>query len=196
MVAADTLREYWPVFTTGAAVELWLVRRLWRRGRFPFDSVLVVGGLALLLLAVLWSQSFLATQFAFQTLTEDRRVDVWGDVRAHLDRSWPLLAPLVIVLVVLAKRPRSHAFVALLVAAAGFLVSWLVAMWLFTTTHHPLVFQLLVLPGGLGLVASLAGYTAATAMWMGIARWIWKEGRRRRSRPPTSYLDVRPSRRT
>ncbi|WP_410961824.1 hypothetical protein, partial [Salmonella sp. SAL4359] len=90
--------------------------------------------------------------------------------------AWPFLAPLGVVLLVLVKRPRSDAAVAALVATAGVLVSWIAAMWLYTTNHHPFVFQLLVLPGGLGVLASLIGFSTATALWMAIGRWIWKQG--------------------
>jgi hypothetical protein len=30
------------------------------------------------------------------------------------------------------------------------------------------------------VVASLIAFSAATALWMAIGRWIWKQGRRRR----------------
>jgi hypothetical protein len=58
------------------------------------------------------------------------------------------------------------------------------AMWLFTTIHARLVFRLLVVAGGLGVVASVAGFTTATAVWMAIGRWIWRQGRRRHTGAP------------
>jgi hypothetical protein len=177
------LGDYLPVFVAAGVVEMWLVVRIRRQGRFPFSRVMFAIILATLLPAGLWAESFLATQFAYQTLSETPRVDWWNELRGHLDRSWPLLVALGFVLSALVMRPRSQAAVALLVAAAGVLASWIVAMWLFTATHSPTLFQLLVLPGGLGIVASLVGFAAATAIWMAIGRWIWKEGRRRRSAP-------------
>jgi hypothetical protein len=86
-------------------------------------------------------------------------------------------------------RPRPDAVVTAIVAAAGVLVSWIVAMWLFTTNHLEAVFRVMVLPGGLGIVASLVGFTAATGVWMAIGRWVWKQGRRRRRRDITSPAD-------
>ena len=183
VIGADTLGEYWPVFVAGAVVEVWLVTRIRRWGRFPLEWVLFTLMLGACLWAGLWAESFLATRFAYQTVGEGSRVDAWAELRWHVARSWPLLAPLAIVLLGLVMRPRFHAVVAALVAAAGVLVSWIVAMWLFTTNHHPAMFQLLVLPGGLGVLAALVGFTAATAIWMAIGRWIWKEGRRRRGPP-------------
>jgi hypothetical protein len=91
------------------------------------------------------------------------------------------------VVLVLVMRPRSDRVVTGLVVAAGVLVSWIVAMWLFTTNHQQTVFRLLVLPGGLAALASLMGFGAATALWMAIGRWIWKQGRRRRG--ITSHAD-------
>lgn len=52
-------------------------------------------------------------------------------------------------------------------------------MWLNAANHHEAVFRLLLLPGGAGVVASLIGFSTATARWMAIGRWIWKQGRRR-----------------
>jgi len=177
------LGDYLPVFLAAGVVEVWLVIRIRRWGRFPFPWVMFAVILGALLTAGLWAESFLATQFAYQTLSDNARVDPWDELRRHVARSWPLIVPLAMVLLGLVMRPRSLAAVAALVAAAGVLASWIVAMWLFTTTHSPTLFQLLVLPGGLGIVASLVGFTAATAIWMAIGRWIWKEGRRRRSAP-------------
>jgi hypothetical protein len=121
----------------------------------------------------------------YQTVGEGARVNPWEEMYAHVARSLPLLAALVVVLLGLVAHPRSDIAMAACVAAAGVLASWNVAMWLFTTNHQVAVFQLLVLPGGLGVVASLLGFTAATATWMAIGRWIWREGRRR-PRPGTS----------
>ena len=177
------LGDYLPVFVAASVAELWLVVRIRRWGRFPFSRVMFAVVLAALLGAGLWAESFLATQFAYQTLSENARVDWWHELRGHFDRSWPLAVPLAIVLLGLVMRPRSQSAVAVLVAAAGVLASWIVARWLFTTTHSPTMFQLLVLPGGIGVVAALVGFSAATAIWMAIGRWIWKEGRRRRSAP-------------
>jgi hypothetical protein len=177
------LGDYWPVFVAAGVVEVWLVIRVRRWGRFPFPRVMFAIVLGALLAAGLWAESFLATRLAYQTLSENVRVDAWDELRGHVARSWPLLVPLAMVLLGLVMRPRSLAAVAALVVAAGVLASWIVAMWLFTTTHSPTLFQLLVLPGGLGIVASLVGFTAATAIWMAIGRWIWKEGRRRTRSP-------------
>jgi hypothetical protein len=174
------LDDYWPVFVAAGVVEVWLVIRVRRWKRFPFPWVMFAIVLGALLAAGLWADSFLATRLAYQQLGENARVDVWDELRGHIARSSPLLVPLAMVLLGLVLRPRSLAGVAALVVAAGVLASWIVATWLFTTTHSPTLFQLLVLPGGLGIVASLVGFTTATAIWMAIGRWIWKEGRRRR----------------
>jgi hypothetical protein len=136
----------------------------------------------------LWAESFLVTQLTYQTVGEGARADAWEQLRAHVSRSWPLLAVLAGVLFGLA-RPRPDAVVTAIVAAAGVLVSWIVAMWLFTTNHLEAVFRVMVLPGGLGIVASLVGFTAATGVWMAIGRWVWKQGRRRRRRDITSPAD-------
>lgn len=177
------LSDYWPVFVAASVMEVWLVIRIRRWGRFPFAWVMFTIVLGALLVVGLWAESFLATQLAYQTLSENVRVDPWDELRGHIARTWPILVPLAMVLLSLVMRPRSKTAVAALVVAAGVLASWVVAMWLFTTTHSPTLFQLLVLPGVLGMVASLVGFTAATAIWMAIGRWIWKEGRRRRSAP-------------
>jgi hypothetical protein len=127
-------------------------------------------------------------QLTYETVGEAARVNAWEQLRSHVSRSWPLLAALGAVLLGLA-RPRADAAVVGMVAAAGVLVSWIVAMWLFTTNHLEAVFRVMVLPGGLGVVASLVGFTAATAIWMAIGRWGWKQGRRRRHRGITSQAD-------
>jgi hypothetical protein len=183
------LGDYWPAFVAAGVVEVWLVIRIRRWGRFPFPWVMFTIVLGALLTAGLWAESFLATRLAYQTLSENARVDAWGELRGHVARSWPLLVPLAMVLLGLVMRPRSLAAVAALVVAAGVLASWIVAMWLFSTTHSPTLFQLLVLPGGLGIVASLVGFTAATAIWMAIGRWIWREGRRRTTSRQGHRLD-------
>jgi hypothetical protein len=177
-IGLETLREYWPAFVAGAAAEVWLVRRIRRRRRFPLAWVVFAAIVPMCLSALLWLESFLATQFLYQTVGDGRRVETWNELKWHAFRSGPLLAPLGAVLLGLVLRPRSEAVVAALVALAGLLVSWLVAMWLFTTNHQQAIFQLLVLPGGIGAVAALVGFSTATAIWMGIGRWIWREGRR------------------
>jgi hypothetical protein len=114
-------------------------------------------------------------QLTYETVGEAARVNAWEQLRSHVSRSWPLLAALGAVLLGLA-RPRADAAVVGMVAAAGVLVSWIVAMWLFTTNHLEAVFRVMVLPGGLGVVASLVGFTAATAIWMAIGRWGGSRG--------------------
>jgi hypothetical protein len=179
-IGAEMMSLYWPVFAAGAALEVWLVRRIRRVGRFPaywiVSTLLATAGLS----AALWAQGFIAVQLAYQTVGEGARVNVLQELGWHFARTRPLLAPLGVVLLVLVMRPRSDRVVTGLVVAAGVIVSWIVAMWLFTGTHQPLVLGLLVLPGALGVVASLIGFSAATALWMAIGRWIWKQGRRRR----------------
>lgn len=177
-VALATMSEYWPVFAAGAAIEMWLVVRIQRSRRFRVQWIAAAAIAAGLLSAVLWAESFLVTQLTYQTVGEGARADAWGQLRSHVSRSWPLVAALGAVLLGLA-RPRAGAAVLAMVAAAGVLVSWIVAMWLFTTNHLEAVFMVMVLPGGLGVVASLVGFTAATAIWMAIGRWVWKQGRRR-----------------
>ena len=188
-VAMATLSEYWPVFAAAAAIDIWVVRRIQRSRRFRVHWI--AGALlgAAVLSAVLWAESFLVTQLAYQTVGEGARGDAWAQLRSHVTRSWPLLAVLAAVLLGL-LRPRADAAVLGLVAAAGVLASWLVAMWLFTTNHSDALFRVMVFPGGLGIVASLVGFTAATGIWMAIGRWVWKQGRRRRRhRGITSQAD-------
>ena len=189
-IGLETLRQYWPVFAVSAVIEVWLVTRIRRAQRFPVRWIVPVALVAVGLAAALWVESFLTTQLLYQTVGEGARVDPWADLRAHVRRSLPLLAALGVVLFGLARRPRSESVIAGLVAAAGVLVSWTAAMWLFLTNHQPAVFTLLVLPGGLGVVASVIGTMASLALWMAIGRWIWKEGRRRRRRPPPPGPDV------
>lgn len=185
-VAMATMSEYWPVFAAGAAIEMWLVRRIQRSRRFRVQWIVSAALAAVLLSAALWAQSFLVTQLTYQTVGEGARVNAWEQLQSHVSRSWPLLVVLGAVLLGLA-RPRADAAVAGIVAAAGVLVSWVVAMWLFTTNHTEAVFKVMVVPGGLGVVASLVGFPAATGVWMAIGRWVWKQGRRRRG--ITSHAD-------
>ena len=187
-VATATMSEYWPVFAAGAAIEIWVVRRIQRSRRFRVSWIAGAAIAAALLSAVLWAESFLVTQLAYETVGEGARVNAWEQWRSHFSRSWPLLGALGVVLLGLA-RARADGLVTGMVAAAGVLVSWLVAMWLFTTNHQEAVFRVMVLPGGLGVVASLVGFTAAAAAWMAIGRWVWKQGRRRRHRGITSHAD-------
>jgi hypothetical protein len=179
-VGTDTMRQYWPIFAAGAVFEVWLVRRIRRSRRYPARWIALAAILTACGLAALWVESFLATQLLYQTVGEGARVNPWEELRAHVARSLPLIAALGVVLLGIVAHPRSDIAMAAWVAAAGVLASWNVAMWLFTTNHQVAVFRLLVLPGGLGVVASLLGFTAATALWMAIARWLWGEGRRRR----------------
>jgi hypothetical protein len=181
-IGMDTLREYWPVFVAGAVVEVWVMRRIRRWGRFPFQWVVLTAMVPVLLSAVLWGESYLARQSILATIGETG-ISPWEELGWHLERSQPLLAPLAIVLLGLVKRPRSEALVSALVSAAGALASWIVAMWLYTTDHEPAVVRLLILPGVLGMVAALVGFPAATAVWMAIGRWVWREGRRRKGPP-------------
>ena len=187
-VAMATMSEYWPVFAAGAAIEMWLVRRIQRSQRFRVQWIATAAIAAAFLSAVLWAESFLVTQLTYQTVGEGARVSAWEPLLSHVSRSWPLLAVLGGVLFGLA-RPRPDPVVTGIVAAAGVLVSWIVAMWLFTTNHLEAVFRVMVLPGGLGVVASLVGFTAATGIWMAIGRWVWKQGRRRRRRGITAHAD-------
>jgi hypothetical protein len=180
-IGVETMRQYWPVFAAGALVELWVVRARLRRVR-PFPPIWVAApAVAAALMAVgLWVESFLATRFVYQTIGEGARVNFWEELQLHYWRSRPLLAVLAVALLGLVRRPRSEAVVAALVVAAGISISWMAAMWLYTNTHSPIVFRVLVRRGGLGVVASLAGFTTATALWVAIGRWIWRQGRRPR----------------
>jgi hypothetical protein len=187
-VAMATMSEYWPVFAACAAIDIWVVRRIQRSRRFRVQWIAGAAMAAALLSAVLWAESFLVTQLTYETVGEGARVNAWQQLWSHLSRSWPLLAALGAVLLGLA-RPRGDAVVIGMVAAAGVIASWMVAMWLFTTNHLEALFQIMVLPGGLGVVASLVGFTAATGMWMAIGRWVWKQGRRRRRRGITAHAD-------
>jgi len=188
-IGAETMSECWPVFVAGAAVEVWVVRQIRRTGRFRAAWVASISIAVLLLPAVLWGESFLASNLADQTAGDGAIFDAWRDLGTHFARAWPLLVLLGVVLLALVRRPRSDRLATGLVVAAGVLVSWIVAMWLFTTNHQPMVFRLLVLPGGLAALASIIGFGSATALWMAIGRWVWKEGRRRRHRGITSDAD-------
>lgn len=179
---------YWPVFAVGAAIEVWLVRRIRRSGRFRVAWI-ASSVVAAVLVAVLWAESFLAAQFAYQTVGEGATFDVSQELAGHYLRTRPLLAPLGVVLLAVLTHPRSDAVMGGLVAAFGVLVSWIVTMWLFTTSHQPGLFQVLVNLSGLGLLASFIGFGSATALWMAISRWWWKEGRRRRHRGMTPQAD-------
>jgi hypothetical protein len=53
-----------------------------------------------------------------------------------------------VVLLALVMRPRSDRVVTDWWWPPAYWSSWIVAMWLFTTNHQPMVFRLLVLPGG------------------------------------------------
>jgi hypothetical protein len=172
-------RQYWPAFFAGAVVEVWLVLSIRRARRFSFNRTVSAVALAVGFAAALWVQAFLATALAYQTLGEQPRVSAWQDLQAQVWRSWPPGLALAAVLLALLRHPRSGVVVATLVVLAGALVSWMTAMWLFVTHHHDLVFRVLVLPGGLGVVAAVMGVLASTALWMAIGRWIWREGRRR-----------------
>ena len=179
-----TMGEYWPVFVAGALVELWIVHKRMRRSRpFPPEWALTSAVAAALMGAALWVEPFLATQLAYQTVGEGARATPMSDLWAHIQRAWPLVAGVALALLALVAHPRSVAVVAVLVASAGVLVSWMAAMWLFATNHSAIAFQILIVPGGLGVVASLAGFTTATALWVAIGRWIWRQGRRPRPAP-------------
>ena len=179
----------WPTLAAGVLIQVWLVRRVRRTGRLRVSWIVSAALLAAGLSAVLWAQSFLATQLAYETVGEGARPNVWQELQRHMSQTWPFLAPLAAVLLALVKRPRSDAAITALVVVAGVLVSWIVGMWLNAANHHEAVFRLLLLPGGAGVVASLIGFSTATALWMAIGRWIWKQGRRRRSRGMTSHAD-------
>jgi hypothetical protein len=58
------------------------------------------------------------------------------------------------------------------VAVAGVMATWLIAMWLYTTPHQDTVLRVFLVPGTLGVVASLLGCSASTALWMMTTRWI------------------------
>ena len=179
-IALRTLVDYWPVLAAGALAEAWLVIKRMRRSRpFPAVWALASAVAAVAMAVTLWVEPFLATELFNGTLGERSPVDISSELLAHFQRSWPLAAGLASVVMALVAHPRSNALAAVLVAAAGFFASWMAAMWLFTTIHSPFVFQLLVAAGGLGVVASIAGFTTATALWMAIGRWIWRQGRRR-----------------
>ena len=189
-VGAQTLSQSWPVFTAAAALEVWLVRRIRRSRRYPFEAIVFTAGAAAGLAAALWGQSFVATQLVYDSVGEGVRVNPWQNLVEHASRSWPLLAALVAVLLGLVLHPRSDHVIAALVATAGVLVSWTAAMWLFVNSHHDVVFRVLVLPGGSGTVASAIGMLASLALWMAIARWVWRSGRRRRRRSAPGGSDA------
>lgn len=173
------MAEYWPVFAAGALVELWIVIKWMRRVRpFPLEWVLISVVAAVSMAVALWFEPFLATRLANETIGEGAHATMSSDLLAHVRRAWPFVVALLSLVLALAAHPRSNLLAAVLVAAVGVLASWMAAMWLFTTIHSPLVFRMLVVAGGLGVVASIAGFTTATALWMAIGRWIWRLGRR------------------
>lgn len=166
-------------FAAGAAIQLWVVWKLRRirarRGRrFPLRWIawtgFAVGGLTV----ALWTESFLATTRAYQTLSSIATEDLWSEVLGHLRWMWQPLAGACVALIGLAWHPRSFAVTAGLVVVAGVLLSVVVGAWLFATNHDGLMFRILVVPGGLGVVAALVGFGTATTLWMAIGRWIWR----------------------
>ena len=167
------------VFAAGAAIQVWVVWRLRgirlrRARRFPLRWVAWTGSVVVCAAVWLWTESFLVTTQAYQTLSFPDTSDLWGDMLGHLRWMWQPFAGVCLALLGLAWHPRSLAATAGLVAAAGVLMSVMVATWLFATNHEGLVFRILVLPGGLGLVAAFVGFGAATTLWMAIGRWIWR----------------------
>lgn len=167
------------VFAGGAAIQAWVVWKLrrarLRRGRrFPLRWIVWTGSVVACAAVALWMESFLVTSRAYETLGEGAVDNLWADLFGHLGWTWWPLAGVCVVLAGLASHPRSLAATAGLVAAAGVLVGVMVAAWLFATNHEGLLLRILVLPGGLGLVAALVGFGAATTLWMAIGRWIWR----------------------
>jgi hypothetical protein len=189
-IGAETMRQYWPIFLAGAVVQGWLVLYGRRSRHFPVRWIAPTAIVAALLAALLGMESFLHTQLAYQTVGEGARADFSRELDAHLSRSWPPLAGVAVLLGALARQPRSRPTTAFLTAGTGVLLSWTVAMWLFVTNHGPLVFRVLVLPGGLGIVASVVGFAAASAAWMATARYVWLRERSRRSVPPEVRVEV------
>jgi hypothetical protein len=179
--AAQTLAECWLVFAAAAAATARLARRIRRSRRYALEgivaSIIVSAGIA----TALWTESLQATRLVYESAGEGVRVRPWADVQQHLARTWPLFAGLGVVLLGLISHPRSERAVLALVAAAGVLASWIVAMWLWATSHHQVLTGVLILPGGLGLVASVVGFPVAVALWMAIGRWIWRRHRPRRA---------------
>jgi hypothetical protein len=166
-------------FAAVAAVQVWLVWKLRRvrerqRRRFPLRWIAWAGGIVACVAVVLATEAFLTTTRAYETLSYAGTSDLWSDTVGHLRWMWQPAAGLCVVLLGLAWHPRSLVATAGLVVAAGVLVSLMVATWLFVTNHDGLVFGILVLPGGLGLVSAFIGFGVATTLWMAISRWIWR----------------------
>lgn len=189
-IGAETMRQCWPVFAAGAIVQTWLVMRSRRSRHFPVRWIAPAAIVSALLAALLGVESFLTTQLAYETVGEGARAQPWlANLEAQVARSWPL-AGVAVLWLALVREPRARRTVALLTAGIGILLSWTVAMWLFVTNHGPLVFGLLVLPGGLGVVASVVGFTAAGALWMATAKWLWRREYARPRRPPDVHVEV------
>lgn len=167
------------IFAAVAVVQVWLVWKLRRvrerRGRrFPLRWIVWTGSTVASVAVVLATESFLTTTQAFETLSYASTLDFWSDTVGHLLWMWQPTVGLCVVALGLAWHPRSLVATAGLVVAAGVLASLMVATWLFVTTHDGLVFTMLVLPGGLGLVSAFVGFGAATTLWLAISRWIWR----------------------
>jgi hypothetical protein len=167
------------VFAGAAAIQMWVVwtlRRIReRRGRrFPRRWIVWTGSVVTCAAVALWTESFLVTTRAYESLSAIDTLNLWSGMLGHVRWMWQPFCGLCIALLGLAWHPRSYAATAGLVAAAGLLASLMVAAWLFATNHEGLVFRILVLPGGLGLVAAFVGFGAATTLWMAIGRWLWR----------------------
>lgn len=174
-IGKETIELCWPVFAAAAATGVWLLGKVMRRWRRIPRAWIGIASLALVAMAAsLWMESFLAARLVYETAGEGAQMHPWQDLEGHYWRSRPLLVMLAVVLLPLAGHPRSVRLRAGLVATAGVLASWIVAMWLYVSSHQPIVFRFLVVPGGLAIVASLVGFTAATLLWMVIARWAWR----------------------
>jgi hypothetical protein len=175
-IGLEVLAREWPVFAGGAAIQVYLAKRVYRSSHYSIQWIVFCASVAVIGIASIGIESTLATERLYRDIGEGAHVRLWEELELHLRLRWPpILGFGLAQLAVLTFVRRERAFLAT-VAVAGVMATWLIAIWLYTTPHQDTVLRLFLVPGPLGLVASLLGFSASTALWMMTTRWAWRSG--------------------
>ena len=171
-IGMEVLAREWPAFAGGAAIQVYLAKRAHRSSHYPIQWIVFCASVAVIGIASMGVESTLVSERLYRDIGEGAHVRLWEELQLHLQLRWPpILVFGLAQLAVLTCVRRERAFLAT-VAVAGVMATWLIAMWLYTTPHQDTVLRVFLVPGTLGVVASLLGFSASTALWMMTTRWI------------------------
>ena len=164
-IGMEVLGREWPAIAGGAAIQVYVAQRVYRSSQYSVRWIAVSAGMALVGVVAFGVESTLSAERLFENIGEGVHVRMGDELSLRWHMTWPALLGFGVTQLAVPACRSEGAFIAV-AAAAGVLASWVIAIWLFTTNHYDLLLRVFLMPGGVGIVASVLGFTASSALWM------------------------------